>query len=75
MAKATERKAVIQTALSEDRKVITFTVRDAGELVFDLNKVSDAVRARAMIHGFIQRVSDKAAIPCDTTTGCRPRPR
>lgn len=69
MAKATERKAVIQTTLSEDKKVITFKVRDAGELVLDLTKVSAAVQARALIHGLVQRVSDKAAIPCDTATG------
>lgn len=69
MAKATERKAVIQTTLSGDKSVITFKVRDAGELVLDLTKVSEAVRARALIHGLVQRVSDKAAIPCDTTTG------
>jgi hypothetical protein len=69
MAKATERKAVIQTVISEDKKVITFTVRGAGTLTLDLEKVSDAVKARALIHGLVQRVSDKAAIPCNTTTG------
>lgn len=69
MAKATERKAVIQTTLSEDKSTITFKVRDAGELVLDLGRVSEAVKARALIHGLVQRVSDKAAIPCDTTTG------
>jgi hypothetical protein len=69
MAKATERKAVITTEVTEDQNRITFKVRDAGELVLDLGKVNAEILTRARTHGFIQRVSDKAAIPCDTTTG------
>lgn len=75
MAKATERKAVIQTTISGDLTVITFKVRDAGELELDLKKVSQAVLDRAVIHGLIQRVSDKAAIPCNTTTGLPASPQ
>jgi hypothetical protein len=75
MAKQTESKAIIQTTLSEDKSVITFKVRDAGELVLDLTRVSAAVKVRALIHGLIQRVSDKAAIPCNTTTGLPATPQ
>lgn len=69
MAQATERKSVITTTISEDKTQVTFHVKGAGELVLNLKQVSEACRARALIHGFVQRVSDKAAIPCDTTTG------
>ncbi len=69
MAQATERKSVITTTVSEDQTRITFHVKGAGELVLDLGKVNSAILTRARTHGFIQRVSDKAAIPCDTTTG------
>jgi hypothetical protein len=69
MAQATERKSVITTTVSEDQVSITFHVKGAGDLVLDLSKVNSAILTRARTHGFIQRVSDKAAIPCDTTTG------
>jgi hypothetical protein len=69
MAQATERKSVITTSLSDDKRTITFHVKGAGDLALDLGKVHTDVATRAMVHGFIQRVSDKAAIPCDTTTG------
>lgn len=69
MAQATERKSVLTTEVTEDQNRITFKVKGAGELVLDLSKVNTAILTRARTHGFIQRVSDKAAIPCDTTTG------
>lgn len=69
MTKQTERKSVITTALSDDKRVITFNVKDAGALTLDLGKVHPDVATRAMIHGFIQRVSDKAAIARNTDTG------
>lgn len=69
MAQATERKSVITTTVSEDQVSITFHVKGAGELVLDLSRVNAAILTRARTHGFIQRVSDKAAIPCDTVTG------
>lgn len=59
--------SVITTTVADG--VITFHVKGAGDLALPLASIHDSVRQRAMIHGFIQRVSDKAAIPCDTTTG------
>ena len=44
-------------------------------MTLDLTRVSDAVKARALIHGLVQRVSDKAAIPCDTATGLPATPQ
>jgi hypothetical protein len=48
---------------------IVFQVLGAGETVLDLSRVHADVRAKALIHGMVQRVSDAAAIPRNTTTG------
>lgn len=68
--------SVITSAWDATSNVITFTVRKAGAngqsdaaLALDLNKVSEKNRARAMAHGFIQRVSDRAALSRNTTNG------
>ena len=51
---------------------ITFTVLNArgehkpGSLTFDPKVVSRSLRDRAEIHGWIQRISDKAAVSADT---------
>ena len=55
--------------------VITFKVKDAGEFSLELKKVSPTCATRAMIHGFIQRVSDGAAIPRNTETGLSATPQ
>lgn len=59
--------SVITHAVAGD--VITFTVRDAGEVRLDVSAVSEANRQRAMFHGFIQRISDAAAISRNPETG------
>lgn len=58
---------------------VTFTVKDAlqgedggklpGTLVLDFNALSAEVRQQAMVHGLVQRVSDRAAISRDGDTG------
>jgi len=48
---------------------IEFVVKDAGKLVFDMDKVSAQNRARAMIHGFVQRISDGGALSRNPETG------
>lgn len=48
---------------------IVFTVKGAGELKLNMTDVHEANRVRAMGHGFVQRVSDAAAIARDTKTG------
>lgn len=50
-------------------RVITFNVKDAGSFTLDLDACSQAVRDRAMLHGMIQRISDRAAISRDSETG------
>lgn len=49
--------------------VIIFKVKDAGEFELDFDKISPAVKARACIHGLVQRISDAAAIGRDPATG------
>lgn len=49
--------------------VVTFTVRDAGELRLNLASLSPEVRERALVHGMVQRVSDAAAIPFNKEEG------
>lgn len=55
--------------------LIKFRVLDIGELVLDLSKVHAENAARALSHGFIQRVADAAAISRDTKTGKSASPR
>lgn len=67
MTKQTERKSIIQARVDGD--TIVFDVKGAGELRLDMKKVHPDVATRAMHHGFIQRVSDKAAIARNTDNG------
>jgi hypothetical protein len=59
--------SVISTLMDGDE--IVFTVHGAGELRLNLAAMSQANLTRAAFHGIKQRVSDAAAIPCDTATG------
>lgn len=61
--------SVITHALREDGQAILFKVRDAGELTLELDRLGEAVKQRAMIHGLIQRVSDAAALPFNKEAG------
>lgn len=53
----------------EEGSQLVFKVKDAGETTLDLWKVHSGVKERAMLHGLIQRVSDRAAISRNTETG------
>ena len=48
---------------------IEFRVLNAGSFSFDPDKVSAENRARAMIHGFVQRISDGGALSRNPDTG------
>lgn len=52
-----------------DGNVIIFKVKDTGEAMLDVTKISPQVSQRAMLHGLIQRVSDRAAISRNAETG------
>lgn len=59
--------SIISTSI--DNGKITFTVQGAGAITLDLKQVNTDNATRAMHHGFIQRVSDAAALSRDTETG------
>ena len=48
---------------------LTFAFAGVGQFTFDPDKVSTENRARAMIHGFEQRIRDAAALSVDRDTG------
>lgn len=58
-----------------DGQLVRFSVKDAGELVLDVAKVNAANRARAEMHGFVQRISDAAAMARDSKTGASATPQ
>lgn len=52
----------------QDGKMV-WTYPNIGVLTFDPNKASATNRARAMMHGFKQRINDSAAVDADKATG------
>lgn len=64
----TKSNAVV-TMVKMDNKLI-FTVKDIEEkITFDMDKASAENRARAVVHGFKQRISDGAALSANAKTG------
>jgi hypothetical protein len=63
----------VVTHSMQDGKIV-FNVLGAGSFTFDLDKASAENRARAMVHGFVQRISDGAARLRDTKTGQSAQP-
>lgn len=66
--------SVITHSVSEDGTVITFHVKDAGDVVFDTTLAAASIIQQAAVHGLIQRVSDRAAIGRDPETGASASP-
>lgn len=56
-------------------QLVKFSVKGAGELVLDVAKVNAANRAKAEMHGFVQRISDAAAMARDSKTGASATPQ
>lgn len=66
--------SIISTSRQDN--TIVFRVRGVAEpIVFDPDKVSAVNRARAMIHGFTQRIADGAAMVRSTETGLAATPQ
>lgn len=66
--------SIIQTSRQDNR--IVFQVRGVAEpIVFDPDKVSAVNRARAMVHGFTQRISDGGALSRNPETGLPATPQ
>lgn len=61
--------SVVTHALAEDGCTITFKVKGASEFTFDVLSAHPNMQHRAAIHGFVQRISDGAALSRDTETG------
>ena len=70
-----ERKAVVGHEVDAASGVITFSVLGAGQFQFDPNACTEEVREAAMLHGFVQKLSDKAAIQRDAKTGRSATPK
>jgi hypothetical protein len=81
-----ETPAAAQSALTGKRanwtiahkiegRLVKFAVKGAGELVLDVEKVHIANRQRAEMHGFVQRISDAAAMARDSKTGASATPQ
>lgn len=69
MAKSDKKRAnSIITVTRWDNK-LKFAFTGVGDFTFDPDKVSAENRARAMVHGFEQRVRDAAALSVDRDTG------
>lgn len=59
----------VVTAEFDGEDVITFKVLGAGETQLRLSALSAPVKARALVHGLVQRVSDRAAMSRNPETG------
>lgn len=66
--------SVVTQAVDAATGVVTFKVLGAGEFGFNPASASEVVRSRAMLHGFVQRIADAAAMSRDTKTGAAPSP-
>lgn len=61
--------SVITSRLAPEGQAIIFTVQGEGELTLDLTRVAQANRRRAETHGWVQRISDAAALPFNKAEG------
>jgi len=68
MAEAKVKSNSTITCVQIDGK-LEFTVLGAGKFTFDPDKVSAVNRARAMVHGFRQRISDGGALSRNPDNG------
>ena len=69
MSKIDKKRANSIITVSRFGNKLTFAFAGVGQFVFDPDKVSAENRARAMIHGFEQRIRDAAALSVDRDTG------
>lgn len=60
---------------SWDKTVLTLAVKDAGIVTFDIANASPLLLERAAMHGFEQRLRDRAAIGRDPKTGASATPQ
>lgn len=75
MATDRKRNSVIGHSINEATGVITFEVVGAGSFSFDVTKAGEANAQKAAFHGYVQKISDKAAIGRDPDTGRSASPK
>lgn len=71
----TGKRANWTIAHKVEGQLVRFSIKGAGELVLDVAKVHAANRAKAELHGFVQRISDAAAMARDSKTGASATPQ
>ena len=71
---STERKSVVQHVVMPSG-VVAFTVAGAGTFTFDPSGCTEDVEMQATLHGYVQKISDKAAIARDSKTGLSATPQ
>jgi len=68
MQSKAKSNSVITTSIDEDGNIV-FNVRGAGSLVLRMDQVSQECHNRAATHGWVQRISDAAALSRDAANG------
>lgn len=63
-----DRKRIVQYEVISGG-ILRFNVAGAGSFDFDMTKPTDEAEASATIQGWVKKISDKAAISHDKTTG------
>lgn len=69
MSKTDKKRANSVITVTRFDNKLTFAFTGVGQFVFDPDRCSAENRARAMIHGFEQRIRDAAALSVDRDTG------
>lgn len=67
MQKSVKKNSVLTHEVKEDGQVLVLKVKDAGEVVFDRRLASRECDSYAAQHGWIQRLSDAAALDKGST--------
>ena len=67
MQKSVKKNSVLTHEVKDDGQVIVIKVKDAGEVVFDRRQASRECDSHAAVHGWIQRLSDAAALDKGST--------
>ena len=73
MSKMEKKRANSIITVSRFDNKLTFAFLGVGQFVFDPDRVSAENRARAMMHGFEQRIRDAAALSVDRDTAAARR--
>lgn len=70
-AKAKSNSVITHEILRSEEGAISvkFKVLGAGDTTLELSRIAQSNKDRAMIHGFIQRISDAAALSRNPSTG------